>query len=356
MVSILKKFYQRNFSDPQASFLAIMIVVGFSIVILMGQMLLPVFAGIIIAYLLDDVVHLLIRCHVPRQRAVWLVFLIFITFLFVIIFALTPLLSVQLTNLVGELPLMLAKGQRLLMALPDQYPLIAEEQVHELIAAIQRQINDLGKNLISISLAQLPGIITTVVYLVLMPMLVLFFLKDKTSILSWSGQFLPHKRTLMQGVWNKMDEKIGNYVRGKFWEMMIIGVISALVFAAMGLNYAILLGALVGISVFVPYIGATVVTFPVLIIAFFQWGASPSFLYLTIVYGVIQTLDATVLVPVLFSEAVNLHPIAIIVAILVFGGIWGFWGVFFAIPLASFVQVLITAWPNTSTAAQKSGA
>lgn len=356
MVSILKKFYQRNFSDPQASFLAIMIVIGFSIVILMGQMLLPVFAGIIIAYLLDDVVHLLFRCHVPRKRAVWLVFLIFITFLFVIIFALTPLLSVQLTNLVGELPLMLAKGQRLLMTLPDQYPLISEEQVHEIITTIQRQINQLGKNLISISLAQLPGLITTVVYLVLMPMLVLFFLKDKASILSWLGQFLPHKRTLMQGVWKEMDGKIGNYVRGKFWEMLIVGIISWLVFAVMGLNYAILLGALVGISVFVPYIGATVVTFPVLIIAFFQWGTSPSFLYLTIVYGVIQTLDATILVPLLFSEAVNLHPIAIIVAILVFGGIWGFWGVFFAIPLASFVQVLITAWPNTSPAVHKSGA
>ena len=62
-------------------------------------------------------------------------------------------------------------------------------------------------------------------------------------------------------------------------------------------------------------------------------------------YFVIQFLDGNVLVPILFSEAVNLHPIAIIVAILVFGGLWGFWGVFFAIPLATLVKALINVWP-----------
>lgn len=346
MVSILKEFYYRNFSDPQASFLAIMIVAGFSVVILMGQMLLPVFAGIIIAYLLDGVVTFMVRCRASRQRSVWMVFLVFIAFLIFIMFGLTPLLSVQLTNLVGELPQMLAQGQQLLLALPEKYPLISEEQVKELIVAIQRQMNDLGRNLVKVSLAQLPGLITTVVYLVLMPLLVLFFLKDKVAILNWLGQFLPRERSLMYGVWKEMDLKIGNYVRGKFWEMMIVGIISSLVFAYMGLNYAILLGALVGISVIVPYVGAAVVTIPVLIIAFFQWGPTATFVYLMAAYGIIQTLDGTVLVPVLFSEAVNLHPIAIIVAVLVFGGIWGFWGVFFAIPLASFAQVLITAWPN----------
>ena len=62
-------------------------------------------------------------------------------------------------------------------------------------------------------------------------------------------------------------------------------------------------------------------------------------------YFVIQFLDGNVLVPILFSEAVNLHPLAIIVAILVFGGLWGFWGVFFAIPLATLVKALINVWP-----------
>jgi putative permease len=121
-------------------------------------------------------------------------------------------------------------------------------------------------------------------------------------------------------------------------------------FSAFGLNYAMLLGVLVGLSVIIPYIGATVVTVPVLIIAWFQWGWTVDFAWLSVAYFVIQALDGNVLVPLLFSEVVNLHPVAIIVAILVFGGLWGFWGVFFAIPLATLVQAVLTAWPRDNMA------
>ena len=114
----------------------------------------------------------------------------------------------------------------------------------------------------------------------------------------------------------------------------------------MGLKYALLISALVGLSVIVPYIGATVVTFPVAIVGFFQWGWSNEFYYVLIAYGIIQALDGNVLVPLLFSEAVKMHPVAIVLAVLVFGGLWGFWGVFFAIPLATFCKAIITAWPT----------
>lgn len=79
-----------------------------------------------------------------------------------------------------------------------------------------------------------------------------------------------------------------------------------------------------GLSVLIPYIGAAVVTIPVAAIGLFQWGWSNEFFYLIITYGIIQLLDGNVLVPLLFSEAVNLHPVAIILAVLFFGGIWGF--------------------------------
>jgi len=107
----------------------------------------------------------------------------------------------------------------------------------------------------------------------------------------------------------------------------------------------LLLATMVGLSVIVPYIGAAVVTVPVAIIAWFQWGWSADFGWLLFAYGVIQALDGYLLVPLLFSEVVDLHPVAIIIAILVFGGLWGFWGVFFAIPLATLVQAVIKAWP-----------
>jgi putative permease len=82
-------------------------------------------------------------------------------------------------------------------------------------------------------------------------------------------------------------------------------------------------------------------------VAYVQWGIGSEFYTALVAYGVLQLVDGNVLVPVIFSEAVNLHPVAIIAAVLVFGGIWGLAGVFFAIPLATLVKAIINAWPNT---------
>jgi putative permease len=192
------------------------------------------------------------------------------------------------------------------------------------------------------------GLVAVIVYLFLVPLMVFFFLKDKQVLLGWFVQFLPKDTSLSLRVWHEVDRQIANYVRGKFLEVFILWAISFVAFWWLGLNYAMLLAVLMGLSVVIPYVGATLVTFPVLAVAYIQWGVGGSdhFMYVFIAYSVIQALDGVILVPLLFSEAVNLHPIAIIVAILFFGGLWGFWGVFFAIPLATLVKAVLMAWPK----------
>ncbi|MCG8433781.1 MAG: AI-2E family transporter, partial [Gammaproteobacteria bacterium] len=181
-----------------------------------------------------------------------------------------------------------------------------------------------------------------------MPLMVFFFLKDKREILGWFKHYVPENSGLAAKVWNDVDAQIGNYVRGKVWEILIVWAVTFIVFTFLNLQFAMLLAMLVGLSVIVPYVGATVVTIPIAIIGFYQWGWSYDLLYLLIAYAVIQTLDGNLLVLLLFSEVVNLHPVAIIVAVLFFGGIWGLWGVFFAIPLATLVQAVLNAWPRTN--------
>ena len=142
-----------------------------------------------------------------------------------------------------------------------------------------------------------------------------------------------------------MNEQFANYARGKVAGDPDHRLGTYFAFAWLGMNYAALLGLLVGLSVIVPYIGATLVTLPVVMVGFFQWGICTEFYFMFAVYMIIQILDGNVLVPLLFSEAVNLHPVAIILAVLFFGGIWGLWGVFFAIPLATLIKAIINAWP-----------
>ncbi|MDW2138535.1 AI-2E family transporter, partial [Vibrio sp. 2128(2023)] len=191
------------------------------------------------------------------------------------------------------------------------------------------------------------SIATLAVYLILVPMLTFFLHKDKEEMLRMASAILPKNRKLANKVWHEMNEQISNYIRGKVLEILIVGGVSYVTFAILDLRYSALLAVAVGLSVLIPYIGAAAVTVPVAIVGLFQWGMTPQFYWLLVAYGIIQALDGNVLVPVLFSEAVNLHPVAIIVAVLVFGGLWGFWGVFFAIPLATLVKAVWNALPST---------
>ena len=347
MLSVIQNWYNRNFADPQAVILFLLLIIGSLIILYMGEMLAPVIAAVVIAYMLQAVVNALEKRGVPHLIAVIIAFLLFLTLMLFLILMLVPVLSAQVTQLVQELPNQIDKGQQRLMRLPETYPqLISEHQVNDIMSAIRDQIRSLGQRFFSLSLASIPLLFAMVIYLILVPMLVFLFLKDKDKILDWFKTYLPKQRGLATKVWIEMDQQIGNYVRGKITEIFIVGGVTFFAFVFLGLNYATLLGVLVGISVIIPYIGAAAVTVPVAMIAYFQWGWSSEFIILMTVHGVIQALDGNVLVPLLFSEAVNLHPTAIIVAVLVFGGLWGLWGVFFAIPLATLVKAVLHAWPT----------
>lgn len=349
MNHILNRWFKKYLTDPEGVILAVLLLIGFVVVVVLGDMLAPVLASMVIAYLLEAVVRMLEHKGVQRFVAVVFVFAGFLCILLFMFLGLVPLLSKQLAQLVQELPNMVAEAQRSLLLLPEKYPqFFSESQVKELTTAIRAGLTDVGQTVLSFSLASISTVFTLVIYLVLVPVLVFFFMKDKRMLVDWMMRYLPRERSAAARVWSEMDRQIGNYVRGKFVEIVVVGVVSYVVFAFMGLNYAPLLAALVGLSVVVPYIGAVVVTVPVLLIGFFQWGWGSEFAWLAFAYLVIQALDGNVLVPWLFSEAVNLHPIAIIIAILLFGGVWGFWGVFFAIPLATLVKAVLDAWPRVT--------
>lgn len=348
MFEYISSWYRRYFTDPQAALLVVILFLFMVVIYTMGTMLIPLFASIIIAYLLEGAVQKLQRRKLSRHLSVILVYLLFLIFIAFLVLGLLPILSRQLTQFFQEVPQMINNGQQLLLKLPQQYPeYVSEEVIWEIIYVIRDGISRLGQSVLSVSVASIPAIIAVLVYLILVPVMIFFFLKDKKLILEWLSRFLPTERKLVTEVWKEMDAQIGNYVRGKFNEIIIVGSVSFILFQFMHLNYASLLAILVGLSVLIPYIGAAVVTLPIAFVAYFQWGLNSDFVWLMIWYAVLQFLDGNILVPILFSDAVNLHPVAIIIAILVFGGMWGFWGVFFAIPLATLVKALINVWPTT---------
>ncbi len=348
MLNIVRSWVDRYFSDEQAVVLSVLLVVGFAVVLMWGDILAPVIASLIIAFILQGPVSMLTERNVPRVLAVSLVFGAFLSIIFALFFAVLPKAYTQFEALLNDFPRILnvlrEHAEELQRNLPGMF---RGDEINIAYAQISESSSKLVQWILSSSLSSLPVLVTVLIYVVVVPMLVFFMLKDREAILRGISSALPQNRRLITQVSKEMNLQFANYLRGKAVEILVVGLVTYAGFLTFGLNYAALLSLLVGLSVVIPYIGAVVVTIPVVIIALFQFGLTNEFYYVIGVYLFIQALDGNVLVPLLFSEVVNLHPILIIVAVLFFGGVWGFWGVFFAIPLATLIKAVITAWPRT---------
>lgn len=348
MKKVLEKWYYRYFSNEESTYLVFTVVIACAIVFFLGSILTPLFVAIILAYLMQGGVENLKKWQVPHVAAVGIVFTFFIGLLTACLFGLLPLAWSQALKLMNDqLPVWIRKAQDGLSNLATSYPdYFSEEQVEALSQSMQAKIGEWGEMLLSLSIHSLPNVIGLMIFLVLVPVLVFFLLKDKDQLIGDIVGLLPNKRPIMNQVWSEMNRQMSNYVRGKVLEIFIVGAVTYACFTFVGLKYAALLSLMVGLSVLIPFIGAALATIPVFAVAYFQMGWGSDLATVMVIYAILQAIDGNILVPLLFSEAVNLHPVAIVTAVLVFGGLWGVWGVFFAIPLATLVKALWTAWPT----------
>ncbi|WP_369434206.1 AI-2E family transporter [Psychromonas sp. MME1] len=347
MFGQLTQWYKNRFEDPNLSALFLLLAFAILIFYFLGNILVPVFVALVLAYLLDWPVNYLVRCRLNRTVATFLVMLLFVSVAIFAFLGVLPTVFKQGAELIKDLPAMFNQIQGYVSTLPAQYPdVIDPNTINQIVVKVRSYILESGGFLLSQSFASLLNIAALIIYAVLVPMMMVFMLKDKTFLIASFVKFLPRNRKLTDQVWVEMNGQIMNYIQGKIIEILIVGGSTYITFLLMDLRYSALLALLVGLSVLIPYIGAAAVTIPVALVALFQWGVTADFIYLMVAYGLIQVIDGNLIVPILFSEAVNLHPVVIIMSVLVFGGLWGFWGVFFAIPLATLVKAVLNAWPT----------
>ncbi|MBQ0743159.1 MAG: AI-2E family transporter, partial [Pseudomonas sp.] len=156
MLKVFQGWMHRYFSDEEAVVLAVVLALGFAIIISFGDKLAPLLTGLVLAYLLQGLVTLLRRWHVPHALSVWLVFLLFLGALSALLGVVVPLVWRQITNLFNELPRMLVQWQAQLEHLPEQYPaLISQGQIERLIGSINGELGQFGQWVLSQSLASL---------------------------------------------------------------------------------------------------------------------------------------------------------------------------------------------------------
>ncbi len=344
-MTVLGRWLRRLLDDPQVLLLLLLLGGTFLLLHFFARPLAPVVAAVVLAFLLDRPTELLRRRGWPNWAASTVVFIGFLALVILAAVLILPPVVNQFEQFLALVPDMIARLRGAALGLPDTLPgLVSDEFVQDFFEGIGRALTSGGQELLDTVLSSVRGAVTLVVYLILILLMLFFFIKDKRPILGWLASFLPRERPLLDAVYREVVEGAGNYARGKFYEILIVGAAAWLTYLLLDLRFAVLLAVITGLSVVIPYVGATVVAFPVAMVAFFQWGIGPEFIATVVAYLILQALDGNLLAPLLMSEVVRLHPNAVILAILVFGHLWGVWGVFFAIPLAVLIHAVIEAW------------
>ena len=343
----VSNWYSRHLNQPEAVALLLFLFVVITVLYLLGEILLPFLIALVVAYLLEWPVAYLERYKVPRSLSIGIVFTLFITLLVLTIVGVVPVLKHQLSSLLNSLPEMFAEGKKLLMSFQKDYPyLISESQYVDIVESLKGYGTASGTYLLSFSLASISNILTIIFYLVLVPILVFLLIKDKNALAQQAHYFMPEESSLIYKVFEEVHIGLGNYIRGKFLEAIIVSISTAMVLMYFHLPYNTLLSVLVGLSVFFPFVGTIVCTVPIALVGVFHLGLGAEFVKMILAYTIVQVIDGQIVVPIILAEALNMRTIFIILAIILFGGLFGFWGVVFAIPLAILIRAIINLWPS----------
>ena len=326
MVKFLKNFFDTYFFKEEQYAALVLLLIALVLIYFVGSLITPFFIALLIAYLLNGAMAFFGSRGASKRTSLFLAFIIFTAF-YVSIFLLLPLITSQIGSLINELPAIANYVEKLAQNLLKAYPeLFSQSQVDGLAGSITSFFPTIAEQILIQMNAGFSAMMNALIYIILIPFFVFFFLKDKNEMIEYATYFLPKNSQLLSTLWSDLNIQLFGYIRGKALEMIIVGCITSLVFALIGVNYSILLGIMVGLSVLVPLFGAIIVTIPVVAIGLFQYGLESTFFIFLASYLIIQALDGNFLFPLLLGREVNLHPVLIILAILIFGGIWGFWG------------------------------
>ena len=351
MIEHLSNIFKRIFNNEETIIFSVIIILSLIAFSLFIEVLTPFIISIIVAYLLVGLQKNIEMYNVSQPLSTIIAFSVFIIVGAAMFTWLIPLLYVQLQSFVLDIPRLFNDFLNFVSTIPAEFPeLVDSDQISVFFQAVSSELSSITQNIVKSSISGIQSTITILLYVILFPILVYFFLFDRKNIIEGCLKIIPGDRAMLSQVWSEMDIQLSNYVRGKVLEIFIVGIAAAILFAAFGLNYGALLAVLVGLSVLIPFVGAFSVTIPIVIIGLLQFGLGTEFYLLIGLYLLLQFVDGNLLVPIIFSEAVKLHPIVIILAVFIFGSMFGFWGVFFSIPLATFIKAVWNAWPGISSA------
>lgn len=312
-------------------------------------LMIPFLVAFVFAYVLNPVVDLLQRWHLPRTLGVALIFIL-ITGLFVFLgLILIPDLVKEIQDLIVRLPNLAEKGMNVLRKyvpkllgllkvdpekfqkdiLEDKYPTKVEEVLMKFLS----------------SLTGMGAVFGQILNVILIPVLTFYFLQDYNKIKEWILNLVPKKNrsAVCFYLW-RSNRILGGYVRGHLIVSTWVAVFTWLGLALFSIPYSIIIGIIAGIANIIPFIGFYISLGIALLSSLFTASPHLAMIKILVVFAVVQSVEAYIITPKIVGDRVGLHPVAVIFSVLVFARFLGFWGLIIAVPLAALIKFLMGEW------------
>ena len=315
----------------------------FSVVLwFLGDVLLPFILGGAIAYCLDPVADALERAGLKRGAATAVITVVALILFVIMTLAVIPLLIQQAIALFEFAPQLFRDLQAFLT---ERFPNMMDEGsvVQSTLIDLGDAIKQRGGQLIQAALASVGSLLNLVTLLLITPVVAVYLLMDWDRMVGRVDEMLPldHKPVIRR-LAAEVDRVLAGFIRGMGSVCLILGTYYALALWAVGLQFGPGVGVIAGALTFIPYVGAIVGGLLAVGLAIFQfWGEWWWILAVYAIFQFGQFVEGNILTPNLVGNSVGLHPVWLLLALSVFGTLFGFVGLLVAVPLAAALGVLI---------------
>jgi predicted PurR-regulated permease PerM len=316
-------------------------------VYLLQPILMPFLLGALIAYVGDPVVDRFEEIGWPRALGVTLVFALLTIVGVISLLLVIPSLLEQLNVLRASIPQAVVWiEQTVIPWLAVNFGVDFESFSSEgLRQAVQERLSGHGSLLAAVAKKVTVSSISMLVWaanLLLVPVVSFYLMRDWDLIVAKIHALLPRnvEQTVVQ-LAQESNEVLGSFFKGQLLVMLSLGIIYSLGLWIVGVDLALLIGMVAGLSSIVPYLGFIVGIGFALIASAFQFQEWLPLVYVCVVFGVGQILESVLLTPILVGDKIGLHPVAVIFAIMAGGQLFGFTGVLLALPVAAVAMVIL---------------
>ncbi|EAR50392.1 Lipocalin-related protein and Bos/Can/Equ allergen [Oceanicola granulosus HTCC2516] len=307
----------------------------------LGDALTPFLLGGAFAYILDPVADRLERLGMRRLFAVITITVLAILVFVLLVLLVVPTLVRQLTQLIETAPELFIRLRDWLAA---RFPDLVDEgsTIRQQLASIGETIAARGGEMLSAALSSALSFVNVLVLLVIVPVVTFYLLLDWDRMVARIDTLLPREHApTIRRLASEIDETLSSFIRGQGLVMLIQGTFYAVSLMLVGLQFGVVVGAFAGLVTFIPYVGAIVGGALAIGLALFQfWGEWHMIALVAAIFFGGQFLEGNILTPLLVGDSVGLHPVWLLLALAIFGAIFGFVGLLVAVPVAAMLGVL----------------